>query len=184
MTLLDAISQAGGLTSDAGGQILVSLPGSPTDETASPHVEQIPVHGLFDAVEPSLNLTLHGGEVIRIPEAGRVYVVGNVNKPGAFPITDDSQSSVLKMLALSGGLEHYTQNTAYVYRMQDSKSSRSEIPIELKMIMDRKAPDVALLADDILYIPEATSRKNTLTALNRIALVGVGLSASLLILYR
>lgn len=184
ITLLDAISQAGGLTSDAGGEILVSLPHVDTDGTVSAQIDRIPVHGLFDEVEPSLNLTLRGGEVIRVPEAGRVYVVGNVNKPGVFPITDGSQSSVLKMLALSGGLEHFTRHTAYVYRMQDSKSPRSEIPVELKMILDRKAPDVPLLADDILYIPEATGRKNTLTALNRMALIGVGLSADLLILYR
>jgi polysaccharide export outer membrane protein len=131
-----------------------------------------------------MNFKLQGGEVIRVPEAGRVYVLGNVNRPGMFPITDGSGSSVLKVLALSGGVEHYTRAIAYVYRMQDGKEARNEIPIELKKIMDRKSPDVPLLADDILYIPEATGRKNTLTALNRIALVGVGLTADLLILYR
>lgn len=184
MTLLDALSQAGGLTSDAGGEILVNRPQVAADGTISSQLQQIPVHGLFDEADPSLNLTLQGGEVIRVPEAGRVYVMGNVNKPGVFPITDGSESSVLKMLALSGGLEHYTRNTAYVYRMEGSTGPRSEIPIELKSIMDRKSPDVPLMADDILYIPEATGRKNTATALNRIALVGVGLSADLLVLYR
>jgi polysaccharide export outer membrane protein len=184
MTLLDAISQAGGLTPEAGGEILVSQQQLAADGILSSQVQRIPVHGLFDEVDPSLNLKLLGGEVIRVPEAGRVYVVGNVNKPGVFPITDGSESSVLKVLALSGGLEHYTRHMAYVYRTQDAKGPRQEIPIELKKIMDRKSPDVPLLADDILYIPEATGRKNTLTALNRVALVGVGLSADLLILYR
>jgi polysaccharide export outer membrane protein len=184
MTLLDALSQAGGLTSDAGGEILVNQPQVATDGTLSSQIQRIPVHGLFDEVDPSLNLKLRGGEVIRVPEAGRVYVVGNVNKPGVFPITDGSQSSVLKVLALSGGLEHYTRDIAYVYRTQDGKGPRGEIPIELKKIMDRKSPDVPLLADDILYIPEATGRKNALTALNRVALAGVGLTADILILYR
>jgi polysaccharide export outer membrane protein len=184
MTLLDAISQAGGLTADAGGEILVSQQQSAAEGDTSPQIQRIPVHGLFDEVDESLNLKLRGGEVIRVPEAGRVYVVGNVNKPGVFPITDGIESSVLKVLALSGGLEHYAQHVAYVYRMQDSKGPRREIPIELKRILDRKSPDVPLLADDILYVPEATGRKNTLTALNRIALIGVGLSADLLILYR
>jgi polysaccharide biosynthesis/export protein len=184
MTLLDAISQAGGLTSDAGGEILVSQQTTTSDGEVSSRVERIPVHGLFDEVNPSLNLRLRGGEVIRVPQAGRVYVVGNVSKPGVFPITDGTESSVLKVLALSGGLEHYTQHTAYVYRVQERNRPRGEIPIQLKDILDRKSPDVPLLADDILYIPEATGRKNALTALNRLALLSVGISADLLVLYR
>jgi polysaccharide biosynthesis/export protein len=184
MTLLDALSQAGGLTSDAGGEILVSQRQSTIDGSGSPQIQRIPVHSLFDEVDPSLNLRLEGGEVIRVPEAGRVYVVGNVSKPGVFPITDGLESSVLKVLALSGGLEHYAQHVAYVYRVQDGEGPRKEIPIELKKIMERKAPDVPLLADDILYVPEATGRKNAVTALNRIALVGVAVTADLILLYR
>jgi len=43
------------------------------------------VKGLIDAADPTLNITLIGGEEIRVPEVGRVYVIGNVKKPGAFP---------------------------------------------------------------------------------------------------
>ena len=62
------------------------------------------MHGLLSGEDPSLNMQLEGGEQIRVPEAGRVFVVGNVKKPGAFYITDGSESSVMKALALSEGL--------------------------------------------------------------------------------
>ncbi len=183
-TLLDAISQAGGLTDNAGAEILVSRQQVGADGKSTSLVQRVPVHGLFDAVDPSLNLKLHGGEIIRVPEAGRVYVVGNVNRPGVFPITDGSETSVLKVLALSGGLEHYTQHIAYIYRSEGSGSAKKEIPIQLKKIMDRKSSDVALLGNDILYIPEATGRKTTLTALDRMAIVGAGLGTTLLYISR
>jgi len=57
--------------------------------------------------DPALNLHLEGGEDIRVPEAGRVFVLGRVKKPGAFFITDGSESSVMKALALSEGLDTF-----------------------------------------------------------------------------
>ena len=143
VTLLDAISQAGGLTENAGAEILVSKDQSAIDGKSAPISQRIPVRGLYDATDPSLNMKLQGGEVVRIPEAGRVYVVGDVKKPGMFFITDGSESSVLKALSLSEGLDRFSGHTAFIYRPKDGSSGRNEIPIELKKIMDRKSPDVA-----------------------------------------
>jgi len=184
VTLLDAISQAGGLTENAGPEILVSRPQSTADGKSTALIERIPARSLLDAVDPLLNLTLQGGEEIRVPEAGRVFVVGNVKKPGAFSITDGSESSVLKALALSEGLDHYSGNMAYIYRTEAGSGGKSEIPIELKKIMNRKSPDVALMANDILYIPEATGRKATLTALDRALMVSAGLGAAFIYVAR
>jgi len=182
ITLLDAISQAGGLTEHAGAEILVSrrqpaAGGAPTTE-----VQRIPVQGLFDAADASSNLRLQGGEEIRVPEAGRVYVVGNVKKPGIFFISDGSESSVLKALALSGGLDRYSSHTAYIYRPETGGTVKTEIPIELKKIMDRKSPDVSLTANDIFYIPEASGRRAAMTAIDRTILVGVSLASTLVFL--
>jgi polysaccharide biosynthesis/export protein len=181
MTLLEAISQAGGLTENAGSEILVSRQQSGEDGESSPAVVQrIPVHGLFDSADSSLNFELQGGEVISIPEAGRVYVVGRVKKPGVFSITDEAESSVLRALALSGGLDSFFKPIAYIYRLEDGHSQRTEIPIELKKIMNRRAPDIPLLASDILYIPDAAGLRASLTVLDRAILVGSGLGATLL----
>jgi hypothetical protein len=97
-------------------------------------------------------------------------------------MTDGSQSTVLKALALSEGLDHYSGNTAYIYR-SDGASGRHEIPIELKRIMNRKASDVPLLTNDILYIPEATGRKNVLTALDRLSGIGATVGTTLIYVY-
>jgi polysaccharide export outer membrane protein len=183
MTLLDAISQAGGLTENAGPEILVSEKPTTSDPKDAALVRRIPVRGLINAADPTLNIALQGGEVVRVPEAGKFYVLGNVHKPGAFPMTDGSQSSVLKALALSEGQDQFTGHVAYVYRADGPEGGRHEIPIELKKIMDRKSPDVALLPNDILYIPQATGRKATLTALDRLTGIGATVGTTLLYIY-
>jgi polysaccharide export outer membrane protein len=183
VTLLEAISQAGGLTENAGPEILVSQKSMDGGLQDAALVRRIPVRNLIDAVDPALNLVLQGGEVVRVPEAGKFYVLGNVHRPGAFPITDGSESTVLKALALSEGQDHFTQHIAYIYRSEVASNGRHEIPIELKKIMDRKAPDVPLLPNDILYVPEATGRKATLTALDRISGIGATVGTTLLYVY-
>lgn len=178
VTLLDAISRAQGLTDNAGSEILVSRQTANADGKSTELVQRIPVRALLDGVNPSLNLSLQGGEVIRVPEAGRIFVVGNVKKPGAFYITDGSESSVLKALALSEGLDSFSSHMAYIYRNDDSGGDRKEIPIELKKIMDRKSPDVALMEGDILYIPNATGAKASLRAIEASLGVGSALGAA------
>ncbi len=134
VTLLDAISQAGGLGEHAGTEILVSRPHLSEDGKSTALIQRIPVRGLFDAVDPSLNLKLYGGEIIRVPEAGQIFVLGDVKRPGAFFITDGPEYSVLKALALSEGLDHFSGHTAYIYRTEGGGSGTNEIPIELKKI--------------------------------------------------
>jgi len=181
VTLLDAISRAGGINENAGAEILVSRQAPGADDKAPPLVQRIPVHALMTGGDPSLNIRLEGGEEIRIPEAGRVFVVGNVKRPGSFLITDGSESSVLKALALSEGLDSYTGHTAYIYRTEAGSGGKSEIPIELNKIMQRKAPDVALMANDILYVTNASKRRTTAKVVEMTLAISVGLASVLLL---
>ena len=162
VTLLEALSRAEGLSPDAGQEILVSRPEEP--------VRRIPVRALIDAADKDMNLRLYGGEEIRVPEAGKIYVVGNVRKPGAFPVRDSSDTSVLKLLALAEGLAPYAAKLAYIYRRVPD-GSKNEIEIALDSIMKRKSPDVPLHADDILYIPDNTGRRSTMAALEKLLLL-------------
>ena len=135
---------------------------------------------LITAMDPALNISLHGGEEIRVPEAGRIFVVGNVKKPGAFPLTDGAESSVLKALAMSEGLQQYAGHMAYIYRTEGGAGGKNEIPVELKQVMDRKAQDVPLVANDILYIPDAKGTRATFNTLEKVLLIGTGLSGALI----
>jgi polysaccharide biosynthesis/export protein len=168
VTLLDAITRADGISDTAGDYVLVSdtrlHPGSA--------IRRIPVRELMSGNSPELNIPLHGGEEIRVPQQGRLSVVGNVRKPGLFPINRDEQPTVLNAVAETQGLTPYASKRAYIYRSVDPGHAKQEIPVELEKIMDRKAPDVPLQAGDILYIPDDHTRRNTLGLVDRLLAVG------------
>jgi polysaccharide export outer membrane protein len=172
VTLLEALARAEGLAPDAGLEILVSQP-----EQA---LRRVPVKDLIDAADPAMNIQLHGGEEIRVPEAGKIYVLGNVKKPGAFPVRDSADTSVLKLLALAEGLTPYACRQAYIYRREVSGAPKKEIEIELENIMKRKSPDVALEANDILYIPDNTRKRATITTLEKSITLGSAIGAALI----
>lgn len=171
VTLLDALAKAEGLSPEAGTEVLLTRDGL---------TQRISLQKLMKEADLELNFTLHGGEEIRVPEAGKIFVVGNIKKPGAFAVHDSADESVLKMVAMSEGLLPYAAKVAYVYR-RDPAGSKHEIPIELEKIMLRKSPDVPLYIDDVLYIPDNKGRRTTMTVIDRITTFGASTASGVLI---
>jgi polysaccharide export outer membrane protein len=172
VTLLDALARAEGLTSEAGAEILLTR--------ALDLIERISVKRLIKDADPAVNFALHGGEEIRVPEAGKIFVVGNVRKPGSFPVRDAGDNSVLKLIALSEGLLPFAAKLAYVYR-RDESGTKQEIPIELDKILQRKAADVPLEVDDLLYIPDNKGKRNVMSVIDRMTTFGASTASGLLI---
>jgi polysaccharide export outer membrane protein len=179
VTLLDALARAEGLTSDAGPEILVTRTQSLPGGAPAALVQRVAIKALIDAADPEMNLKLSGGEEIRVPDAGKIFVVGNVRRPGAFPMQDTAETTVMKALALAEGLMPFAGKQAFIYR-REAGGSKNEILIELKKIMDRKAPDATLMANDILYIPDNKGRRVGLAALEKILLFGSGATSALI----
>ena len=177
VTLLDAITRAEGLAPEAGSEILLTRSAS----ASGPATQRIPVKALLEGDNAALNPRLWGGEEIRVPEAGKVYVAGNVKNPGVFAMKDGSDTTILKVLALAGGLAPFSSRQAYVYRVRAGAEAKDEIPIALHEIIGRRSPDVPLFAGDILYVPDAKGRRLSLTALERITGFGAATASGVLI---
>jgi len=178
VTLLEALTRAEGLSAEAGADILVTRAGSGLDTT--PVTRRIAVKDLIESAEPAANLMLDGGEDVRVPEAGRVFVVGNVKRPGAFPVGESGGASVLKALALAEGLAPFSTKQAFIYRPADG--GRRAIAVELRKILERKAPDVELTAGDIFYIPDNRSGRVTASVIEKMVSFAAGTASGALIL--
>jgi len=178
VTLLDAISRADGLGNEAGSEILVTIPAT---ANRAAELKRIPVKNLIEGADASLNLRLTGGEEIRVPDAGRVYVVGNVKKPGVFAIREASETTILQLLAVAEGLLPYATKQAYIYRKDPKTLEKKEIVVDLRQIIDRKQPDIAVQPGDILYIPDNRGRRASMQALERIVGFGASTASGLLI---
>jgi polysaccharide export outer membrane protein len=181
VTLLEAITRAGGLAENAGPDILITR--AAEDPTAPPLTRRVSALTLIKQPDAQTNVVLEGGEEIRVPEVGKgfVYVVGNVRSPGAIPIQENAQTTVLKALAVTGGLAPYAGKQAYLIRFNDKTGVRDEIPVELRKIMDRKSADVTLVADDIFYVTDNSRRRNTLATLEKVAAFGSAVAVAAII---
>ena len=166
--LIEAINKAEGLSENAGPDILVTKNGV---------IRRITVKALIETGDPEANMMLSGGEEVRVPEVGQVFVVGNVKKPGRFAIKQ-GESSVRQALAYSEGQLRYSTKLAFIYR-REANGKKDEIEVPLKKIMDRQAEDVKLVADDILYIPENEKKRTWVSALTALTGVGGGIAAAL-----
>ena len=176
-TLLQALSQAGGIADDAGSTVIVTRPvpdpseaADPADppDASAPTAPQMFTINLADVLESGdarFNIPLKGGDVVSVPRAGIIYVVGAVQKPGGILLQNDlDHMTMLKMISLAGG----TTNTAKVkntviLRKNPETGKRDQVPVDLGKVLKLKTPDVQLEANDILFVPDS----NGLKALHR-----------------
>jgi polysaccharide export outer membrane protein len=156
-TLLEVLSAAGGLTNTAGDFVTISRP----ERNGQQSVERVNLEELIDRGDPKANVSVRGGDVITVPKAGIVYVVGAVNRPGGFVIQNDTdQMTALKALALAGGAKAAAKpQNAVIIRKNPKTGQSQEIAVNVKNILSRKAQDVRLLPNDILFIPDSAGKK-------------------------
>jgi polysaccharide export outer membrane protein len=163
-SLTDAIIQAGGFLPDAGSEIVVTRPAADGSNPEKLFISRLRL--LAD--DPGSNIPLQGGEEIRVPYTGHVYVLGDVKTPGAYPIEDGKNSTVLQTLAQAGGLSPLARTDAYVIRQDTTSGKREQVPVPLKHILNGDLADVALLPGDILYIPDNRGRHDAAAVLGRV----------------
>jgi polysaccharide biosynthesis/export protein len=164
LRVLGALGQAGGLLPEAGPEVIV--------EQAGGTMLRLPIRELYDGRHPEMNVAVKAGDQIRVPECEQIFVVGNVKHPGAFPFHNVQDTTVLQLLALSGGLDSFSLSHAYIYREQPGSPQKMEIEIPLRRILDRKAQDIRLAANDILYVPTNRKMKGTATVINHVTGMG------------
>jgi polysaccharide biosynthesis/export protein len=147
--LYDMISAAGGFTATAGRDVTI-MPREHPDQKVQLH---LPVNLAEDTKD---NVDIHAGDTIMVARAGIIYVVGDVQRPSGFMIDEDGVS-VLKALALAGG---YTRTSALngTKILRKTPNGIQEIPIPLKKVLHAKAPDVAMLKGDILFVPGSAAK--------------------------
>jgi len=63
-------------------------------------------------------------------------------------------------LSLAEGLAPFAGQVAYIYRTEGGAGGKNEIPIQLKSILDRKSPDVPILANDVLYVTDRSGSRS------------------------
>lgn len=115
---------------------------------------------LMESGNTKNNIVLQAGDVVTIPHAGIVYVLGAVSHPGGFVLANDrEQMNTLKILALAGGFTNTAKSSHAVVIRKDAQGQSHEVQVDLKKILSRKAEDVQLQPSDILYVPDSAAKE-------------------------
>jgi polysaccharide export outer membrane protein len=130
---------------------------------------------ILESGDSRFNILLIGGDVVSVPRAGIIYVVGAVNHPGGFLLQNDlDHMTMLKMLSLAGGTTTTAKmKSAVILRKNLDTGKRDQVPVNLKRVLDLKGQDVQLQSNDILYVPDSAG----LRALHRAGDIGAALTA-------
>jgi polysaccharide biosynthesis/export protein len=146
--LYELISEAGGFTPSAARKVGIIRRNQPQ----AIHVD-LP-RNLADDL--SGNVDVLPGDTITVPRAPIIYVVGDVGRPSGL-LVDNGSLTVLQALALAGGTNK-TAKMGGVRIIRKGPMGMSETPVPLKKMLEAKAPDIPLQAEDILFIPVSGAR--------------------------
>ncbi|MFL6302735.1 MAG: polysaccharide biosynthesis/export family protein [Candidatus Sulfotelmatobacter sp.] len=150
-TLLDALSAAGGTTARAGRSVTI---------THRDHPEAAEAILLSSSDGQTMtNISVRPGDTIVVSKAGVVYVVGDVKEPTGI-IMDNPRFTVLQAIAMAHGTNPTAaMSSAKLIRRVDGVPH--EIPIPLNKILTAKSTDIALQADDIVFVPNSVAKTAT-----------------------
>ena len=164
-TLIEVLSMAQGLADDAGDTVIVTHASpdaegqSPGASVPPPAVEEINLRKLLSSPDSALNVPIRSGDIVKVPRAGIVYVVGEVNRPGGFVLQNNENISVLQAVALAQGLTHTSAvGRARIIRTDASTGKRTEISMNLGKILAGKSADTVLQPKDVVFVPNSTAK--------------------------
>jgi polysaccharide export outer membrane protein len=185
-SLLEVLAAAGGISDDAGSIVMITRPApagapatKPISATADNNDDQqiitIRLQDLLESGNAVFNIPIFGGDVVSVPRAGIVYVLGfGVAQPGGYVLqSHGEQITALKAVALAHGMTTFAKaDSAVIMRSNPATGNRDQIPVHIKAIENHKEDDVPMKSNDILYIPDSRGLK--VLARTGEAAIGIG----------
>jgi polysaccharide export outer membrane protein len=152
-TLLQIIAQAGGMTHDAGKEIIIIR----KIEDQKNISLKISIEDLMLKGDVSLNIFLLPDDVINIPidKIVHVYVFGQVRKPGALDVRKSKIPTLLQAIAQAGGFSERASKGGVLIKRIGEDGKEAEIKVNVKDIIKGKRKDIQLKEGDVVYVPES-----------------------------
>jgi polysaccharide export outer membrane protein len=162
-TLVEMLTQVGGVSSQGTRRIKLTrksesgpipLPNAVEDPGNKVSTVEISMSSLQNNINPAEDIELKPYDVISAEVAEKVYLQGGFPRTGAFPLDERDSISVMQLISLAGGLTPDAEkDKAVILRPVMDTARRAQIHLDLEAIMQAKANDYPLMANDILYVP-------------------------------
>jgi polysaccharide export outer membrane protein len=193
-TLLELLASAGGISDEAGSAILVTRAVAPGDrvvpvseKTLPPPDETQPqsttitiqLKDLLESGNSDYNIQVRGGDIVSVPRAGIVYVLGfGIAQQGEYVLqAHGDQITALKAVALAHGMTGFAKgDDSVIMRDDPATGKRIEIPVHLKKIQKHEEDDVPLQSSDILFVPDSRGKKALARGVESAIGIGTGIA--------
>jgi polysaccharide biosynthesis/export protein len=150
-TLIQAITQAGGLTAGHGKDLYILRTGSNgISEQLSVSIDELMVTG-----NPDVNIPLAPNDLVNVPADTpiTIYMLGEVAKPGKALFRSSQTPTLLQAISDAGSYTDRAGKKATITRMVNGQSTRQEV--NFREILAGKKPDMVLQDNDTVYIAPA-----------------------------
>lgn len=162
--LLELISLVGGPADGAGQTVqIVHAEGRLTcnQSAAVPEADEgaLSTYKLDDTLQgtPEANPFVRPGDIVHVPKADQVFVIGNVIRPSAIPLREPL--TVSRAVAMAGGTQPNTKkDKVRIVRQLPGSTQTQEISVNLSAIEKNRAEDVALLPNDVVHVPSSAAK--------------------------
>jgi polysaccharide export outer membrane protein len=146
--LLDLISAAAGLTPAAGSLVTIEHRDAQAPQAVVLHAR---------GAETAQNPELAPGDTVEVQKAGLVYVIGDVLRPGGFPVDPAQRLTVVQALTLAWGP---TQNASLgkALLIREQNDGRTVTALNLKRLLRGEDPDLPIEDRDILFVPDSVAK--------------------------
>lgn len=150
-TLIQAITQAGGLTGAHGRELYILRTGrNGLSEQVAVDIEELMVTG-----NPDLNIPLAPNDLVNVPVDTpiTIYIMGEVMKPGKAQFRSSQTPTLLQAIADAGGPTDRASKTVMIKRIENGK--QQSIKINFRDIIRGKRADFVLKDNDTIWVDEA-----------------------------
>jgi polysaccharide export outer membrane protein len=149
--LLDLISSASGLSQNAG--VLVTV----VHRDDSKPIQSVALDPAGTDTTSDHNPELLPGDTVQVSRAGLVYVVGDVIRPGGFPVDPVQTTTVVQALTLAWGPGQNAALTKAVL-IREQQGSRTITTLNLKRMLRGLDPDIPIRDRDIVFVPDSMAK--------------------------
>jgi polysaccharide export outer membrane protein len=141
-TFLALLSEAGGLTKDAGDKAIIKRNANLSDKKEK--IITIDLKRLIEQGDTSLDIPIMDGDSVYITKAGVFYVTGEVKKPDAYKYEEGT--TAIEAITKAGGFtDKASKGRIKIIRKVDGKED----------VIEKVKMDEPVLPGDVIVVPES-----------------------------
>jgi len=131
-------------------------PNSEVEVDAKYELKTVNINGLLKG-RFDQNTFVEAGDIINIPPTDIFFVAGEVREPGSFPLKEGT--TLRQALSLAQGMTFKAATgRGIIFREDPLSGKRQEIKVDIGAVMSGKSEDIAIVANDIVIIPNSRTK--------------------------